>query len=247
MSKFYVDTHCHLDLMQGIPEKVTFEDSLPIKTISVTNAPSFFHPNEMLFKGAKNIRVALGLHPELCSQFSNQLPEFFKYLESVKYIGEIGLDGSLRFKSSFQEQYHSFENILKGIADSSDKILTLHTRNAEDYVIELLKKYKIAEKHKVIFHWYSGDKKSLNDAIRMGIFFSVNHKMLQSKNGIEIVKNLPLNLLLTETDAPFTFDSTIKTRLDSLELSSNLLSRNLLKEKDEVVEIIWSNFKALLQ
>ncbi len=247
MSKFYVDTHCHLDLIQGIPERVSLEDSLPIKTITVTNAPSFFQPNNTLFKHAKNIRVALGLHPELSNEFSNELPKFLEYIESSRFVGEIGLDGSSRFKKNYAKQELVFEEILKSIAKSSGKIITIHSRNAASEVLNLLNKYKITEKHKVIFHWYSGDIKSLNRAVEMGIYFSINHKMLQTSTGSEIVKSVPLEFLLTETDAPFTFDSSVKTRMDSLKLSCELIAKVLEKSTNEVVDMIWTNFKMLLK
>ena len=40
--------------------------------------------------------------------------------------------------------------------------------------------------------------------------------MVNSKKGKEIIMSIPSDLLLTETDAPFTFDNNIKSRLESL-------------------------------
>lgn len=61
MTNYYIDAHCHLDLFDNIQSQVEFEDSQSIKTITVTNAPSFFKPNTVLFEKSKNIRVGLGL------------------------------------------------------------------------------------------------------------------------------------------------------------------------------------------
>lgn len=247
MSVFYVDTHCHLDLVQNIQLQVPFEDRQPIKTITVTNAPNFFSPNKELFKDAKNIRVALGFHPELSTQFASHLDVFFTEIDKAKYIGEIGLDGSARFRQTFPLQLEIFEKILDQISSMSDKILTVHTRGAAPEVLRLLKEYNIPMINKVIFHWFSGDLKTLQEAANAGVYFSVNHKMLQSKNGIEILKNIPRNLLLTETDAPFTFDSAIKTRLASLELTCKQISETFGVKEEIVRSEIWDNFRTLLK
>lgn len=243
----YVDTHCHLDLFDNVKTQVLFEDNLPIKTITVTNAPSFFRPNISLFENAKNIRVALGLHPELALQFRNQLSDFSQQLDNSKYVGEIGLDGSTRFKDSFIIQKNVFENILIEISKSEGKVLTIHSRNAANETINLLKRYKTNLNNKVILHWYSGDKSSLRLGIEMGFYFSVNHKMLQSAKGIEIARNIPDHLLLTETDAPFTFNELINTRIASLKSTCQHLSATLKIGNDEVVHLIYQNFKDLLR
>ena len=54
------------------------------------------------------------------------------------------------------------------------------------------------------------------NAILKGFLFSINHKMAGSAKGQEIIKNIPNQLLLTETDAPFTFSAAISTRIESL-------------------------------
>lgn len=247
MTDYYIDTHCHLDLINNIQSRVATEDGWPIKTITVTNAPSFFGPNAMLFEKSKNIRVALGLHPELGSQFQSQLGYFLEQLQNTRYVGEIGLDGSTRFKNSFLLQKQIFEQILKDVSKSGDKILTVHSRNAARETIELLKRIKVNNNNKIILHWYTGDKSSLMEAVELGVYFSVNHKMLQSTKGVEISKNIPQHLLLTETDAPFTFDSEIETRLASLEMTCSILSKEFKFEKQQLRNLIYQNFKNLLK
>ena len=246
MTTYYIDAHCHLDLMANIQNKVLLEDSLPIKTVSVTNAPSFFKPNVALFQNSKNIRVALGLHPELSSQYGHQFVDLKTQLNATRYIGEIGLDGSARFKDSFTLQKQIFENILKELSLYNGKVLTIHTRNAAKETIDLLKNNRTYDNNKIILHWYSGDKNSLKEAIEIGCYFSINHKMLQSAKGVEIAKHIPKHLLLTETDAPFTFDSNIKTRIASLRLACELLSNNIGMKPNDLQILIYQNFKEML-
>lgn len=246
MKSYYVDTHCHLDLLENIQNRVAIEDNYPIKTITVTNAPSFFKANQTLFVSATNIRVSIGLHPELSFQFKHELAYFSHYIKLTKYVGEIGLDGSIRFKDSYAAQKEIFTNILKELSYYEGKVLSVHSRNAAKDVIDLIEQYNTQKYNKIILHWYSGNQKSLNRAIELGFYFSVNHKMLQSTTGLEILKKIPERLLLTETDAPFTFDSKIKTRMDSLHLTYDIISNTLGKESDYIKKLIFDNFKKIL-
>jgi TatD DNase family protein len=242
----YIDAHCHLDLIPGIQHSVNKEDDLPIKTITVTNAPYTYQPNLSLFESAKNIRVGLGLHPELADQYQNQFDQFVQNLPTARYIGEVGLDGSTRFKNTYITQKAIFEKIILAVTKTDPKIITIHSRNAAAETINLLDKYFKGTTNKIILHWYSGDKSSLLKAVSCGYYFSVNHKMLESEKGIQIISQIPKKQLLTETDAPFTFDERITSRLESLKLTIKKLSAQWNCEQEEVSSLIYSNFKNML-
>ncbi|MEJ7692296.1 Qat anti-phage system TatD family nuclease QatD [Daejeonella sp.] len=246
ITNFYIDTHCHLDLFKNIQQQAIHEDNQPIKTITVTNAPSFYKANTALFRKAKNIRVGIGLHPELTGQFSNQVEQFEKDLNLTRYIGEIGLDGSSRFRNFYDLQWKTFNSLLNSIAKTDKKILTVHSRNAAGETIDLIDKYLWQTSNSTILHWYTGDKVSLVKAVNMGFYFSFNHKMLQSPKGIEMLKLIPAEKLLTETDAPFTFDERVKSRLHSLEFTIKTMAKLLNKDITEVQSLIYHNFRRLL-
>jgi TatD DNase family protein len=244
---YYVDAHCHLDLLKAIQLNIGKEDSLPIKSISVTNAPFIFEQSNRLFQGLKNIRVALGMHPELVGQYGNQIDLFCRMIDKTKYIGEVGLDGSARFKESFDYQKKVLIEILKLCKTSDKKILTIHTRNAATETIELVKKHLFKSDCKVIFHWYSGSIDELKVAIRNDFYFSINHKMISTDKGKQIITAIPKHLLLTETDAPFSFDQSITSRLKSLEKTVNGISAIRNTNSPEMKDQIYNNFKSLLE
>lgn len=243
---YYVDAHCHLDLLENIQTNWINEDLLPIKTICVTNAPFIYEPCKKLFANSKNLRVALGLHPELVTQYATQVNLFENLIDTTKYIGEIGLDGSTRFNESFEIQKKVFIEILSLCKKRNNKILTIHTRNAVTEMIDLLDSHLQNSNCKVIFHWYSGNQNDLNQAIERGYYFSINHKMVSSKKGKEIVTTIPNYLLLTETDAPFTFDNNLKSRLESLKSTIDGISKIKNEEFFMTKDRIYNNFKLLL-
>lgn len=79
--------------------------------------------------------------------------------------------------------------------------MSIHSRNAENEVISILKKNKVKL---AVFHWYTGNIDRIKEIIDLGYYFSVNSKMLQSKRGLNIIKSIPLDRILIETDGPFT-------------------------------------------
>jgi TatD DNase family protein len=243
---YFIDAHCHLDLFNNIQQNVNVEDNLLIKTISVTNCPGFFEPNTKLFSGTHNIRIALGLHPELVPKFFNQIDLFEKFITKTKYIGEIGLDGSKDFVSTYELQTKVFKSILSLIKSQDQKILTIHSRNAAKDTIDLLNTYLKNTNCKVILHWYSGNLTDLKQAVKYGYYFSVNHKMTNSEKGRAIISHIPSNLLLTETDAPFTFEEKISNRVESLKYAIQKIAGIKQSTYQEVQKLIYDNFKQLL-
>lgn len=245
MTNWFVDTHCHLDLIQDIQQNFQKEDSLPIKTISVTNAPSFFTHSQNLFREAKNVRIAVGLHPELVAQFHRESELFRTVLTETKYVGEIGLDGSERFRSTYRLQIEVFSSLLKLCAESNDKVITVHTRNAEAEAIQTLKNIIGKTDCRIILHWFSGSVNALRDAINAGFYISVNHQMTKTKKGQDLIRRIPMGQFLTETDAPFTLDAKM-TRLESLYLCIHKSASILNIEPERLKTEIYDNFRQLL-
>ena len=241
-----VDTHCHLDLFERIKEKVTEEDLLEIKTITVTNAPRFYKPNQDLFRACNNIRVALGFHPQLVQQYKDDLKVFESLIDQTKYIGEIGLDGSKEYQSTYTIQLGIFRGILAALARTEGKVVTIHSRNAATEVIELLSKQQARTKNKFILHWFTGTLTELRQAIKIDCYFSVNHKMVNGEKGRRLIEEIPLDRLVTETDAPFTFSGGLQSRIKSLETTIGELSLIRKTTPIEMRSIVYENFRSII-
>jgi TatD DNase family protein len=242
----YIDTHCHLDLFRNILKDKQIEDKNGIKTITVTNAPSFFKPNCELFDGSSNIRVGLGLHPQLVTQHKGEVKLFEELINDTRYIGEIGLDGSNELKGTYELQKNLFLQILEIIKSHKGKILTVHSRNAGTDTIEALSRVLIKDDNKVILHWYSGSITDLKLAIGKGFYFSINHRMVATEKGKLLISHIPDYLLLTETDAPFTFSGAANTRLRCLKLTINGIGTQKSRPSEDIKNLIYGNFKTLL-
>jgi len=240
----YIDTHFHLDLCTNPQELAQEIERANIYTIAVTNTPSVFDFTYQLSKDKKFLRAALGLHPELVHQRAAELPMFMDLISLTRYIGEIGLDFSSRNVSSKIDQIRIFEKIIDRCAIEGRKIITIHSRRAEKEVIEI-----IGNKFpgKVILHWYSGSIKALETAIDYGFYFSINYQMINSKNGQDIIRKIPNNKLLTESDGPFIEVDKDRSSPKNIQRTCLELDSMFNRKEGATKSIIYENFTNMLK
>ncbi|EKD63031.1 MAG: hypothetical protein ACD_51C00361G0013 [uncultured bacterium] len=199
-----VDFHCHLDLYEDHVQLIELCEINAIRTLAVTTTPRAWVRNRDLTKGTKYVRPALGLHPQLIGKdASKELFLWENYLPEAKYIGEVGLDSSPNFSHSFGEQKRVFEHILKCCSKVGGKILTVHSVRSAGIVLEFIEKFLPIDRGAVVLHWFTGTSNEAQRAVNLGCYFSFNVAMLQTKKGQELLKNLPIERILTETDGPF--------------------------------------------
>lgn len=195
-----LDAHCHIDLYPDPKAVVARTEQAGVHTIAVTNAPSvYFHTAELL-AGRHFLRPAIGLHPELVANHAGELGLFAEHLGSTRYVGEIGLDFVTTDKELRQKQKDVFQAIIARCGECGDKVLTIHSRRAAARVMEIVGE---AFPGRLIFHWFSGSLREMERAVALGFYFSVNAAMFRSKSGLELLKRIPHERVLTETDGPF--------------------------------------------
>lgn len=194
----------------------------------MTNAPTHFEIGFPHIKGYNNIRLSLGFHPQLAKKNQSELLKFSSLLSRTSYIGEIGLDFNKYFINSKSIQLESFDYICACLSGQK-KIISIHSRMAEREVIKILGKYNISTP---IFHWYTGPLGLIPQVIELGGYFSVNEAMTLSESGRKIISRIPLDRILTESDAPYNKKSNISSALSNLNIDNT---------------IIFDNFKALIK
>jgi len=240
------DTHFHLDLIEDNLVLLQRLEQMKIYTIAVTNLPKLFNHTERMCEGLKYVRPALGYHPELASQYKNQLPLFRELISRTKYIGEIGLDNLRKTEKDFSDQREIFSAIINLCADDGNKILTIHSRRAEKQVVSMIGDNFPG---KIILHWYSGSLKNLELALSYGFYFSINYNMTQSANGARIIEALPFERILLETDGPFTtLENSPFTPLKTEIIINEIIRIKNNKNQASKIETstFYNNFKAFL-
>ncbi|MGG8495459.1 Qat anti-phage system TatD family nuclease QatD [Tenacibaculum sp. TC6] len=239
----YIDTHCHIDMFKNPKQVLKACESNCIITIGMTNLPSHFEIGLSHVQNCKYVRFALGLHPLLTERHKGERIKFKRNVDKTSYIGEVGLDFSKEGISTKEEQIESFEYVLNAIKGKK-KIVSLHSRRAENEVLSYLIKYDIKT---AIFHWYTGTLTSLKKIIDNGYYFSVNTSMINSQSGQKIISKIPLNLLLTETDAPYTTLFNRTTKPEDVKYVITYISQVYNKTEKEIENIIYNNFQTIIK
>lgn len=239
-----VDTHCHIDLYSNYQEIIQVVEEKQIYTIAVTNAPSVFRQSSSLTKNSKYIRTAMGFHPELVAQRAQEINLFLQMISETRYIGEIGLDYVTKDENNRSVQREVFQKILSQCAEQKHKILTIHSRRAANDVIDMIGENFPCP---VILHWFSGSKTALEKGLRFGFYFSVNSAMLQSASGLNIVRSIPNDRLLTESDGPFISISGKPASPINMKDVIQKLSELRQSSSTAVADMVFENFHRILR
>jgi TatD DNase family protein len=200
----FVDFHCHLDLYPNFEAAVMAAEMAQVYTLAVTTTPRAWQRNYELTRGTKFVRAALGIHPQLVTDHHADIDVWDKHVHQARFIGEIGIDAGPRYYKSLDSQKQIFEHVLKTCASSGQKILTIHSVRAVTVVLDLLERFLPFNENLAVLHWFTGSASELRRAVELGCYFSVNAQMLIGERRSGIVRQIPLDRLLTESDGPFT-------------------------------------------
>lgn len=199
-----VDFHCHLDLFPDHEGAIARAEAAGIYTLTVTTTPKAWPRNYALTRDRRFVRAALGLHPQLVAEREAELELWERYLPETRFVGEVGLDAGPRFYRSLEAQKHVFRTVLERCADAGSKILTVHSVRAATPVLDMIEAHLPRDRGKVVLHWFTGSRSEARRAASLGCYFSVNADMIRSERGRSLIAQLPIDRMLTETDAPFT-------------------------------------------
>jgi TatD DNase family protein len=195
----FLDTHCHLDECRDPDGSVRHADQAGIVILAVTESPDGYQRMKTAFGGRSHVRIALGLHPMAMPALGRRAVEqFLRILPDADYVGEVGLDFSRTDPGMRRQQVRVFEEILAAPSARSS-LWSVHSRRAGAEVIERLEGARVP----AILHWFTGTKAEVERASASGLFFSVNAAMVGSARGRSLIEAMPVDRVLTETDAPY--------------------------------------------
>jgi TatD DNase family protein len=134
---------------------------------------------------------------------------------------------------------------LKLCNQAGGKILTVHSVRTPKTVLNMIEKYFSLGHGRVILHWFTGSKAEAKRAVELGCYFSVNAEMLRNEHHSGMVRTLPVNRILTETDGPFCKYQSRPIKPTDVINAVNLLANLFSKEPSELAQMIASNLKDL--
>lgn len=148
---------------------------------------------------------ALGIHPENADEFNDdvekEIIELVNKNKKIIAIGEIGLDYYWEENPSKEIQKEVFRRQMK-LAETLNLPVIIHDRDAHGDTLEIMKEFPNV---KGIVHCFSGSVEFAVECIKLGYYIGIGGVVTfkNAKKIVEVVKQIPLENILVETDAPY--------------------------------------------
>ncbi|HJP84254.1 MAG TPA: TatD family hydrolase [Fimbriimonadaceae bacterium] len=203
-----VDTHCHLNLIEEFPDPAAEVDyarreGVDRQIVIGIDLPTSRYALE-LAEQFPDVYASSGIHPnstaDLSADWLDQLRDMLRHPNCVA-LGEVGLDYHWDFSPPVQQK-QALEAQLD-LAEELHMPVVLHCRKAYGDLLDLLESRRPAAP--LVFHCFSGTSDDAGRAGDLEAYFGVDGP-LTYKNASElreIVRILPRDRVLIETDAPY--------------------------------------------
>jgi TatD DNase family protein len=205
-----VDSHCHLDY-----DSFAAEGDAPITRaraagvgvcVTIGTKLATFDKTLAVAERFDNVWCSAGSHPDAADieamTDAGALIEFAKHPKVIG-IGETGLDYHYPTPSQAAQATNFLVHI--DAAQQTRLPLIIHTRDAEDDTIAMLQEKMKRAPFTGVLHCFSGSAKLAAAGLKLGLYVSASG-IITFKNAEplrEIFREVPLNRLLVETDAPY--------------------------------------------
>lgn len=211
MEPRFFDTHCHLDLMLSPDAAASESAALGLGLFDCGVDPRDFAAAKKRASRYPNIIAGAGLHPWWLADGrcgAAEINLLCKVAAQERFIGEVGLDFSARCAGSEPLQTQALDQLCNALVHFplAGRVISIHAVRSAGTVLDALESYGLLtpspNSPAIIFHWFSGTSNEFDRARNAGCYFSVNERMLATKRGREFARQIPLDRLLLETDAP---------------------------------------------
>jgi len=207
-----VDSHCHLDY-EGLAEDraavvARARAAGIVRMVNIGTTRKEFNKVLSTSEEFDDVFCTVGVHPHHVSEDGETLTaaDLVKLAEHPKVvgIGETGLDYYYNHGPK-DRQHESFrQHIRAGIA--SNLPIIVHSRDAEEDTARILREEGAGQKKpKGVLHCFSSRRILAEESLALGFYVSLSGILTfkKSQELRDIVRDVPLDRLLVETDSPF--------------------------------------------
>lgn len=207
-----IETHFHLDMLKASSREdvVAKTETHKIeKMITISTSPNNLDEVIAISKTFPQIYCTQGLHPHEGKEWNDEVRAHvirnLKNPENKKIVavGEIGLDYYYS-KSPRDEQIKAFEEQMQ-IAVDFNLPVVIHTRDADDDTIAVLKNFSTTLKRKGVIHSFTSGLGLAQFCLDEGFYIGFNGIITfkNAENVRDALRITPLERVLLETDSPF--------------------------------------------
>lgn len=212
MNGGYVDTHCHLTAKrfeQDAVEVIRRSLAGGVRMVAVSTDVADSYVSLLLAEECPGVRAGVGVHPTMAGGLDEVGWSEIEYLarkERVVLIGETGLDYYWKDCPPDVQKKWFAKHIELALA--LGKPLSVHARESVGDALAMLEPH-FAEGLRAIWHCFTAGRKeirgALDFAVRHGVFLGIGGLVTfeDQKPLRECVADIPDELLVLETDAPY--------------------------------------------
>jgi len=245
------DTHAHYNDIAYKDDLDALINKMKPNVLGIINCATNYTSCKVTFDLCEQyngfVYGAYGVHPgELESEYNEELLlEFLKSNNAVA-VGEIGLDYHYKgIDKNLQKDW-----LIKQIklAKKVNLPVILHDRDSHEDMLNIIKEYK----PNGVLHCFSGSVEMMREVLKNGLYIGVGGvaTFKNAKKLIECIKELPLDRLLLETDAPYLAPEPYRgkrNRSDYILYVAEKIAEIKTITPDEVLKANLQNTKALFK
>ncbi len=202
-----IDTHSHINMIEGLTLEEIIKEAKDNGVEKIILPAASLSDIDTVYEIAdkyEDVYGLLGIHPSEVKDWTDKLIDKIKeYSKNKKIvgIGEIGLD--YYWDKSFN--YQQKEVFIKQIelANELNFPISIHDREAHKDTFDILQEHN--KSSTIVMHCFSGSVEFMQECVKQGWYIALGG-VVTFKNAIkvkEVAKQVPLDKLLLETDAPY--------------------------------------------
>lgn len=216
------DTHAHYDDKRFDPDRDELLASLPSHDIGLilnpgcdveTSRKAVSYAQKYAF-----VYAAVGIHPENINESWNNdlsvIQELAQTEPKVRAVGEIGLDYYWEKDEHARARQQVVFARQMDLARELDMPVIVHDRDAHGDCMEITRRYPEV---RGVYHCYAGSVEMARELLRLGYYLSFTGVITfkNARRAIEVIREVPIDRLMIETDAPYMAPEPFRGRRNS--------------------------------
>ena len=203
---YFIDSHTHIYLPEFDDDRDSIMQRAKEMNVEITIMPAIDSSTHKAMLSVEstyeNCYSMIGLHPCSINQnYENEIIIAEQYLETRKFLAieEIGLDFYWD-KTFTAQQYEAFHKQIE-IALAHDLPIAIHSRNAIDECINVVKEHP---EIRGVFHCFSGNEEQAGKIMDLGFMLGIGGVVTFKNSGLDkVIEKIGLTNVILETDAPY--------------------------------------------
>ena len=197
-----IDVHCHLTApeFEGRSKEI-IEKSVEAGVKAIITSGLGYEDGLKALETSdyRIVYPSLGMSPYMLEGYEQVMDLIRMESKRIVAIGEVGLDyWYVKDDEGRDRQKRVFREFIE-LSKELDLPLVIHSRSAGKYALEILFEMKA---ERVIMHAFDGAAKYAVRAVEKGYMFSIPPSIARSQQKRNLVKRIPLENLLLESDSP---------------------------------------------